>query len=91
MAKLSKNAFFIHINNFVAFCQAKCGGKKMNRIRYLRLMAGKTLDHISQETGIDIPRLSRIERSLSRPINEKEKKMLALAFGLPVGAIFPEE
>ena len=62
----------------------------MNRLRYLRLMAGKTLDNISQETAIDVPRLSRIERNLGSQVNEKEKKMLALAFGLPIGALFVE-
>lgn len=61
----------------------------MNNMRKIRNQRGITLDIIYLKTGIDISRLSRIERQIFKP-KEREKKIIARVLGKRIVQIFPE-
>lgn len=48
-----------------------------------------TLDDLYLQTGISIPKLSRIERHIFRP-TKKEKKLIAGVLRASIKKIFPE-
>jgi len=60
-----------------------------NRLRALRVFAGKRQIDISAETGISQSRLSLIEGGLSR-IRDEEKRAIANALGQKPEMLFPE-
>ena len=61
----------------------------MNNMRKIRNQRGITLDIIYLKTGIDISRLSRIERHIFKP-KEREKKIIARVLGKRIVQVFPE-
>lgn len=58
-------------------------------MKRFRIHRGMTLDIIYLKTGIDISRLSRIERHIFKP-KEKEKKIIARVLGKRIVDVFPE-
>lgn len=63
----------------------------MNRLRFIRIMRSKTLDDLSKETGIDVPRLSRLERGLTKLVKKEEKQAIVLALGIEERVVLPKE
>ena len=55
-----------------------------------RILKDLTLDDIYLRTGINIPKLSRIEREILRA-SEKEKRLISKALREPLLKIFPED
>lgn len=62
----------------------------MNHMKKFRSQLGVTLDIIYLKTGIDISRLSRIERQIFKP-KEKEKRVISRVLGKRIMQVFPEE
>lgn len=62
----------------------------MNHMKKIRNQRGITLDIIYLKTGIDISRLSRIERQIFKP-KEKEKRVIARVLGKRVVQVFPKK
>lgn len=62
----------------------------MKTVRQIRLMKSKSIDDIFIETGISIPKISRIERGIYQP-TEREKKLISKALREPSEKVFPEE
>lgn len=62
----------------------------MNHMKKIRNQRGITLDIIYLKTGIDISRLSRIERQIFKP-KEKEKRVISRVLGKRIMQVFPEE
>lgn len=60
-----------------------------NRLRALRVFAGKRQVDISAETGISQSKLSLIEGGLIR-ICDEEKRAIAVALGTKAELLFPE-
>jgi len=61
----------------------------MNKLRYFRFFAGKSLDEIAQAANISIAKLSRAERGFAN-LSESEKELVAKALSIEMGAIFPK-
>jgi transcriptional regulator with XRE-family HTH domain len=61
----------------------------MNYLKFFRFFEGKSQDNLSQQTGINQTRISRIEREIVAP-NGKEKRLLAMALGRKLRAVFPK-
>ncbi len=59
-------------------------------MRKARLLCGKTLDDLFQETGIQIPRLSRIERGIFKA-HADEKGRIAKSLHVKLDEIFTVE
>lgn len=59
-------------------------------MKKIRNQRGITLDIIYLKTGIDISRLSRIERQIFKP-KEKEKRVISRVLGKRIMQVFPEE
>ena len=61
----------------------------MNGLRYFRFLAEKSLDELAKKVGTSPSKLSRAERGFAK-LNEDEKKLIAKALDVKVGALFPE-
>ena len=59
----------------------------MTNLRELRKARGLTLDEVSQDTGIDLGGLSRIERGEQFPGRETALSLAAF-YDISVGAVF---
>jgi len=62
----------------------------ISAMRQNRIFKKLTLDDLFLQTGINISRLSRIERKIFKP-TEQEKKLIAIALKRPLSKIFPEK
>lgn len=62
----------------------------MNHMKKFRHRRGMTLDIIYLKTGIDISRLSRVEREIFKP-KLKEKRLIARVLGKRIVEVFPEK
>jgi transcriptional regulator with XRE-family HTH domain len=62
----------------------------MNPLRRARILQGKPIDIVSQRTGIDSAKISRIERGLKDPTPD-EKRMLAKVLRSRIRDLFPKE
>lgn len=62
----------------------------MNHMKFFRLFSDMSQDDLSQQTGINQTRISRIERKIVTP-NDMEKKLLARALDKDPKAVFPEK
>ena len=62
----------------------------MKAVRQIRLMKSKSIDDIFVETGISIPKISRIERGIYQP-TEREKKLISKALRESPKKVFPVE
>ena len=60
----------------------------ISEVRKARIIKGLRLDDIYLSTGIDMSRLSRIERKIFKP-SKQEKKLIAKALNESVFKIFP--
>ena len=62
----------------------------ISAMRQNRIFKKLTLDDLFLRTGINISRLSRIERKIFKA-TEQEKKLIAIALKRPFSKIFPEK
>ncbi len=61
----------------------------VSNMRKARFLLGLTLDDLWLKTGINISKLSRLERKIYKP-NQDERVKIAKALKSPVGEIFPK-